>query len=770
MSISVADFWRLLVESRLMSADEARQAAEELARTRPGAAKDLQQVARSLLQAGKISLYQAKVLAAGKPGPFVHGDYLVYDRVESPRLSSLVRARHQPTKHPVCLSFLSGQAAQNPQALMRLMPQLAVARQASQAQPRLSACYEFVDQGTSKFLVVENLRGDSLDQRLKKPEARLSITAACRVVRLAALGLAQLHSLGQAHGHVRPENIWLDESGAAKLLQFPLIGDPLTAKAPPVNVKEQLDYLAPELASAGTLADARSDVYGLGCLLYHLLAGQPPFAGGDTKNKLARHAKEPPAAIAKLNPQTPAALAQVLSYLLQKDPAKRYPDAAAVAEALAAYAGDDPQATTEPTLPGYEAWLARPSAGGAPAAAQPAAAVAVAAVPYATAQPVRAVPAGAFPIGSPPIATAAPAMPAMSVAAPLIAPVAGDGSVLRRRPRKSGQAAVTAGVIVGAVALLAGVVWFLNSENAKDIAPPTNTAEQGVAANTASQESPEAAPEEVEGTSLDAHVVDKTSGPKEPVQGIGGSIWQSPTTGSPLNLSWLPPGVQVILALRPAELARQEEWPKLIDRRTLGTLSQWLTDDLPKTTGKTLDQLDSVMIGLLDGSPGPPKVALVARASDEFSLDEMQASWSDAKPEEIEGQVIHVQSQRAFYIPPSGADKLLVIAPAADLRDMLKTGGEPPPLRREVEILAESSDDQRHLTLLAAPNFPLTDGKALFVDEGVKLLEPLRVFLEMQDTDGKLEMTKALMFSCHLGDSLFLELRMYDNFGKAPQS
>jgi hypothetical protein len=145
----------------------------------------------------------------------------------------------------------------------------------------------------------------------------------------------------------------------------------------------------------------------------------------------------------------------------------------------------------------------------------------------------------------------------------------------------------------------------------------------------------------------------------------------------------------------------------------------------------------------------------------------MRASWNEAKPEEIEGQVLYVQSGRAFYLPPSGADKLLVIAPAVDLRDMLKTGGESPPLRREVEVLAESSDSERHLTLLAAPNFPLTDGKALFIDEGVKLIDPLREFMEMEDTDGKLEMTKAVMFSCHLGESLFLELRLYDNFGSA---
>jgi hypothetical protein len=822
MSISVADFWRLLVESRLLSVDEARQSVDELSRKRPDAAKDLQQVAKSLIQAGKITLYQAKVLAAGKPGPFVYGNYVVYDRVESPGLSSLLRARHQPTKHPVCLSFLSGQALDNPQALVRLIPQLAVARQASLAQPRLSGCHEFVDTGAAKFLVVEDLRGNSLDERLKNPEARLSIAAVCRLMRMVALGAGQLHSMGQAHGHLRPGNIWLDESGAGKLLQFPLISDPLSAKPPPVSVEAQLDFLAPELANPAALADPRSDVYSLGCLLYALLAGQPPFAGGDRQSKLDRHGKETPAAITQLNPQTPAALAQVLGYLLQKDPARRYPDANAVAEALQAYSGADPQVAREPTFAAYEAWLERgdqappatqpaaqaaapiPSAaavaravssnGGAvpaQAAASPAtpahapagavpmaqpagfptAAVAVAA-PAAVGQPVRAVyPTTARPVGSPPVAMAAPAMPMISVAAPVIAAANGEGSIAQRRPRKSGQTAATIGVIAVAVVVLGGIVLFLNSEKGKELAPSPETPTAVTAASGSQTPSPATSnDEEASPKSLDAQVADKNSGNKEPVQGIGGPIWQSPTAGEPLSLSWLPPGVQVVLALRPAELTQQPEWEKLADKRTLGTLAVWLTDDLPKATGQAPDQLESVLVGLLDGSPGPPKVALVARASEEFSLDDLQAGWGEPKPEEIEGQVIHVQSGRAFYIPPSGADKLLVIAPATELRDMLKTGGESPPLRREVEILAESSDDQRHLTLLAAPNFPLTDGKALFVDEGVKLLEPLRDFLEMQDTDGKMEMTKATLFSCHLGDSLFLELRMYDNFGRPAQS
>ncbi|HEV3004254.1 MAG TPA: protein kinase, partial [Pirellulales bacterium] len=748
------------------------------------------------MQSGKLSRYQAKVLMAGKPGPFVYGDYVVYDRAERPRLAGLFRARHLPTKHPVCLLFLAGSALNDPQAIARLVPQVALARQAGQSQPRVSACHQFVDLGKFKFLVVEDLQGNSLDERLKNSTARLSIAAACRLVRLVAQGLAALHSMGQAHGHVRPENIWLDEAGAAKLLQFPLVADPLAAKVPPFTIDAQLDYLAPELAAPGALAEPPSDVYSLGCVLFTLLVGQPPFAGGDRANKLRRHAKEAVTPIVRLNPQVPTTLGQVLTYLLQKEPAKRYADAAAVAESLQPYSGTEPQVTPQATLSAYLAWLDQEERGQLSGAAQPTAlslrpAVALAVNPngamatpvlaQGTAQraAVRAIPIATQPAVYPAaVATAVQPVAAATfpgpVSPPVVAPAqavpaSGLSTVAKRRTTKRGQTAATFGVVAGAAAMLLGFVWFLQSQN-EDDKPQPLTQEATVATHTTETNAdPSTETAESESQPLDVHVAEQGSA-KEPIQGIGQPIWQSPTDGEPLNLAWLPPGVQVVLALRPAEMTQQKEWEKLSDKRTFGTVSQWLTDDLPKTTGKTLDHLDTVLVGLLDGSPGPPKVALVARANEEFKLDDLHSGWGDANPEEIEGQVIHLQSGRAFYLPASGDGKLLVVAPLAELREMVKSGGQPPALRREMEVLAETSDDQRQLTLLVAPNFPLTDGKGLFIDEGAKLLQPLRMFLEWQDSDGKLDLPKAAMLSCHLGDHLFVELRLYDNFGKPAQS
>jgi serine/threonine protein kinase len=119
--------------------------------------------------------------------------------------------------------------------------------------------------------------------------------------------------------------------GLARLMETSAAGD--GSLTPSGALLGTLDYLAPEQALDPAKADARSDLYSLGCTLYYLLAGRPPFAHCPGPKKLSAHERDLPPPLGR--PDVPAGVVTVLNTLLAKDPDKRYPSAAALLQALA---------------------------------------------------------------------------------------------------------------------------------------------------------------------------------------------------------------------------------------------------------------------------------------------------------------------------------------------------------------------------------------------------------------------------------------------------
>ena len=109
------------------------------------------------------------------------------------------------------------------------------------------------------------------------------------------------------------------------------------------------DYMAPEQARDAHAADIRADIYSLGCVLYHLLAGQPPFPDTNIISQMIRHATETPRPLKEFNPAVPDGLQQIVNWMMAKDPAKRYPTPERAAQALQVFlaAEGGPVATPE---------------------------------------------------------------------------------------------------------------------------------------------------------------------------------------------------------------------------------------------------------------------------------------------------------------------------------------------------------------------------------------------------------------------------------------
>ncbi|MBN8611827.1 MAG: serine/threonine protein kinase [Deltaproteobacteria bacterium] len=181
------------------------------------------------------------------------------------------------------------------------------------------------------YLVTELLEGSSLAAELAA-SGPPPIARAQTIVRACAATLAHAHGLGVIHRDVKPSNVFLLADGRVKLLDFGLarVAGQRSLTGPGAMLGTPT-YVAPE--QTYTKAGPPADVYALGCVLFELLAGRPPFLGGAVA-VIRAHLREPPPTLATLAPQPiPPALAALVTQMLAKDPLAR-PTAAAVAEHL----------------------------------------------------------------------------------------------------------------------------------------------------------------------------------------------------------------------------------------------------------------------------------------------------------------------------------------------------------------------------------------------------------------------------------------------------
>jgi serine/threonine protein kinase len=191
---------------------------------------------------------------------------------------------------------------------------------------------------------MEYIRGLSLSRQVGE-HGPLGAARAARLFAEVADGLRHAHERGLIHRDLKPANIMVTPRGHAKVLDLGLalaVGEELPADKSIVGgqgyVVGTMDYIAPEQVDDSSQVDARADLYALGGSLYFALTGQPPFPGGTSVEKMRRHRTQYPDPISDLNPTVPAEFARVVAKLMEKDPARRYPTAAAARDALRVWA------------------------------------------------------------------------------------------------------------------------------------------------------------------------------------------------------------------------------------------------------------------------------------------------------------------------------------------------------------------------------------------------------------------------------------------------
>ncbi len=191
--------------------------------------------------------------------------------------------------------------------------------------PNILGLYDSGDADGLLYYVMPYIEGESLRARLDR-EQQLPIPDAVRITREAAEALAYAHSQGVVHRDIKPENILL-QNGHALVADFGIAraldaaGEKLTQTGMAVGTPH---YMSPEQAMGADGADGRSDIYSLGCVLYELLAGQPPFDGPNARAILARHTMEQVPSLTVVRQSIPDEVEDAVFQSLEKTPADRF--------------------------------------------------------------------------------------------------------------------------------------------------------------------------------------------------------------------------------------------------------------------------------------------------------------------------------------------------------------------------------------------------------------------------------------------------------------
>ncbi|WP_202546917.1 serine/threonine-protein kinase, partial [Streptomyces sp. SID2119] len=231
------------------------------------------------------------------------------------------RAADEVLGRAVAVKLLLGdQADASSTARFRLEAQTA----ARLSHPHLVAVFDFGAWEDRFFLVMELVEGQSLGDLLAAQE-RVHPEQVARIAGEAAAGLAAAHRQGIVHRDIKPGNLMLDADGSVKIGDFGIaqfVDDPSTALTTAGHIVGTSLYLAPERA-LGRTADSASDMYSLGCVVYQLLLGQPPFKSDTATATLYQHVDTPPVPLRQRGVDISAAFDSYLLGLLAKKPEER---------------------------------------------------------------------------------------------------------------------------------------------------------------------------------------------------------------------------------------------------------------------------------------------------------------------------------------------------------------------------------------------------------------------------------------------------------------
>ena len=255
------------------------------------------------------------------------GKYQVLSHLASGGMGAVYKARDTELGREVALKILSPDLAANPVRLERFRRE--ARHSAKLRHENIATLYEIGEANGLYFLALEFVDGIDLHQHINR-EGLLDAEEAVQILTQAVQALYCAHLQGIVHRDIKPSNILLTQRDGQLLVKLTDFGCARQSREEEFRLTEAghtvgtVDYMPSEQARDGRLADIRSDIYSLGCTLYHMLAGQPPFAEGTLTERIYKHAEAEVPDIRPFNSRVPGRLRAILKRMLAKKPDDRY--------------------------------------------------------------------------------------------------------------------------------------------------------------------------------------------------------------------------------------------------------------------------------------------------------------------------------------------------------------------------------------------------------------------------------------------------------------
>lgn len=340
---------------------------EQLVRIRRAAVykTDPRQVAKMIVEHGLLSRWQARQLLDGRTD-FQLGDYQLLDLLGRGATGNVYKAG-TPGGNIVALKVLSPDLLRKPDAVARFRREMKLV--AAMDHPNLVTAYDagrMEDQ--THYIAMEFVDGRDLKHWLAQ-FGPLPVNFACECIRQASLGLSHAHAQGIVHRDIKPGNMLVlaDNPQSVPLIKLLDLGFANAGSwdfdQNSLTKADQLlgtpDYMSPEQAENPTTADARSDIYSLGCTLFRLLTNRPPFPGENPLEKLNARLRFDAPRVKEFRPDVPDLLDKAVAKMLARYPENRYQTVEEVARVLAPFAmstigTEEAEEVEEPDVPAFQ--------------------------------------------------------------------------------------------------------------------------------------------------------------------------------------------------------------------------------------------------------------------------------------------------------------------------------------------------------------------------------------------------------------------------------